>query len=138
MPHAGDLSPAQAYQLLLDDPRAVLVDVRTRAEWAYVGTPDLSAAGREVVQIEWTSFPDGARNPSFLDQLSAAGAQQDAPVAFLCRSGQRSAAAAELATEAGYTRAYNIADGFEGGLDAAGHRGSVGGWKALDLPWRQS
>ena len=138
MTYAGDLSPAQAYRLLADEPDAVLVDVRTRAEWAYVGVPDLSGLGRELVCVEWVGFPDGAPNPRFLEQLQAAGAGPDRPVAFICRSGQRSAAAAELATGSGFGRAYNVADGFEGPVDAAGHRGSTGGWKAAGLPWRQS
>lgn len=138
MAYAGDLTPAQTYQLLGDEPGAVLVDVRTRAEWSYVGLPDLSGLGRQVVCVEWVSFPDGARNPRFLEDLAEAGVGPDLPVAFLCRSGQRSTAAAELATAAGYARAYNVADGFEGPLDGTGHRGTAGGWKAAGLPWRQS
>jgi rhodanese-related sulfurtransferase len=138
MPYAGDLSPSQAYRLLTEEPESVLVDVRTRAEWSYVGLPDLSGLGRGVVCVEWVSFPDGSPNPHFLEQLAAAGVSQDLPVAFLCRSGQRSAAAAELASAAGFTRAYNVAEGFEGPLDGDGHRGAKGGWKAAGLPWRQS
>jgi rhodanese-related sulfurtransferase len=138
MAYAGDLSPVQAYQLLSDDPDAVLVDVRTRAEWSYVGVPDLSGPDRRVVCVEWVSFPDGVRNPQFLAELAAAGIGPKTPVTFLCRSGVRSVAAAELATAEGFARAYNIAEGFEGPVDGAGHRGSVGGWKAAGLPWRQS
>jgi rhodanese-related sulfurtransferase len=135
--YAGDLGPAEAYQLLEQDPGAVLVDVRTRAEWAYVGLPDLRRLGKDVVRVEWTRYPDGARNEEFLDELAAAGVDRDRPVVFLCRSGVRSAAAAEAATRAGYARAYNVAEGFEGPLDADGHRGSRG-WRAAGLPWRQS
>lgn len=138
MPYAGDLDPAVSYQLLSDDPAAVLVDVRTRAEWSYVGGPDLSTLGKPVVQIEWVSFPLGARNEAFLDELSAAGVSPEAPVLFLCRSGVRSVAAAEAATAAGYARAYNILQGFEGNPDGAGHRGTSSGWKVAGLPWRQS
>lgn len=137
MAYAGDLSPADAYQLLVAEPRAVLVDVRTRAEWAYVGAPDIGALGRELVSVEWVSYPDGTRNQAFLDQVAAAGVTPDIPVAFICRSGQRSAAAAELATAAGFVRAYSVAEGFEGPLDGAGHRGVAGGWKAAGLPWHQ-
>lgn len=138
MAYAGDLSPTQAYQLLSDEPEAVLVDVRTRAEWSYVGVPEVSGLGRQLVCVEWVSFPDGVRNPQFVEQLSAAGVRPEAPAAFICRSGQRSAAAAELVTGAGFARAYNVAEGFEGAMDAAGHRGNLGGWKAAGLPWRQS
>jgi rhodanese-related sulfurtransferase len=137
MAYAGDLGPAEAYELLEQDPDAVLVDVRTRAEWAYVGLPDLSGLGKDVVRVEWNRYPDGARNDTFLDELAAAGVDRDRPVVFLCRSGVRSAAAAEAATRVGYARAYNVSEGFEGPLDADGHRGSRG-WRAAGLPWRQS
>ena len=138
MAYAGDLNPAEAYELLQSRPDAVLVDVRTRAEWAYVGTPDLSGLGREVVLAEWVSFPDGARNPQFLDLVTAASAGKDGPVVFLCRSGVRSVAAAEVATAAGFAEAYNVTEGFEGPPDGTGHRGTAAGWKVRGLPWRQS
>jgi rhodanese-related sulfurtransferase len=136
MPYAGDLSPTDAFRRVADGD-AVLVDVRTAAEWSYVGAPDLSGIGRELVRIEWVSFPDGARNAAFLEQLEAEGVGQDTHVLFLCRSGVRSVAAAEAATAAGWANAYNITDGFEGPTDAAGHRGTSAGWKAAGLPWRQ-
>lgn len=137
MSHAGDVTPTQAYRMLTEDPDAVLVDVRTRAELAFVGMPDLSALGRDLVTVEWNRFPNGQRNPAFLDELAAAGVSPEHTVLFLCRSGARSASAADLAAEHGYDRAHNVAEGFEGGHDAAGHRGTVGGWKVHGLPWRQ-
>lgn len=137
MSYAGDLSPTETYQLLCDEPDAVLVDVRTAAEWVYVGLPDLVAIGRDLVRIEWVRYPDGAPNTAFLSQLAASGVTAEQPVAFLCRSGVRSRAAARAASAAGYPRAYNVSDGFEGQLDGDGHRG-VGGWKASRLPWRQA
>ncbi|HEY6796479.1 MAG TPA: rhodanese-like domain-containing protein [Kineosporiaceae bacterium] len=138
MPYAGDVAPAAAYALLVADPAAVLVDVRTRAEWSYVGGPDLNGLGKPVLQIEWVRFPDGARNEGFVAQLEATGVPKDAPVLFLCRSGVRSVAAAEAATAAGWTAAQNVLEGFEGNPDGAGHRGTTGGWKVAGLPWRQS
>jgi len=135
--YAGDLSPSETFELLSGEPRAALVDVRTAAEWAYVGLPDLTGLGKDVIRIEWVRYPDGARNSAFLDELTAAGIGPDDPVAFLCRSGVRSKAAAAEATAVGYQQAYNVSDGFEGQLDGAGHRG-VGGWKSAGLPWRQS
>jgi rhodanese-related sulfurtransferase len=135
--YAGDLTPEQTYAMLRSEPEAVLVDVRTVAEWSYVGLPDLGPLGKEVVRIEWVRFPDGAQNAGFTAQLIEAGVPASAPVAFLCRSGVRSRGAAATATAAGYGRAYNIIDGFEGQLDGEGHRG-VGGWKAAGLPWRQT
>ncbi len=133
--HAGDVPPAAAWAALERDPDAVLVDVRTAAEWTYVGLPDLTAVGREPVCIQWQSFPDGARNEAFLELLGQA-VQPGVPVYFLCRSGVRSAAAAEAATAAGLGPAYNVTDGFEGPHDATGHR-AVAGWKHDGLPWRQ-
>jgi rhodanese-related sulfurtransferase len=138
MSYAGDLTPAEAYELLGSDPEAVLVDVRTRAEWSYVGTPDLSALGRDLVLAEWVTFPEGAPNPDFVDTVSSATPRKDAPVIFLCRSGVRSIAAANALTAAGFSNAYNVTEGFEGPTDEAGHRGSAAGWKARGLPWKQS
>jgi rhodanese-related sulfurtransferase len=135
--YAGDLTPSQAWELLSRDRDAVLVDVRTVAEWSWVGVPDLTPLGKAIVLIEWNHWPDGDVNTRFLDELREAGVPAGVPIAFLCRSGHRSAAAAEVASAAGFGPAYNVADGFEGHLDAEGHRGGSG-WRAEGLPWRQS
>ena len=134
--YAGDVAPMDAYAALQDDPEAVLVDVRTTAEWTYVGLPDLGDLGKRVVCVEWQRFPDGALNEGFVDQLNGAGLQPGAPVYFLCRSGVRSRAAAVAATAAGLGPAYNVSDGFEGPHDDQGHR-TLSGWKVDGLPWRQ-
>ncbi|HYB34544.1 MAG TPA: rhodanese-like domain-containing protein [Mycobacterium sp.] len=137
MSYAGDITPQQAWKLLSDNPQAVLVDVRTDAEWRFVGVPDLSGLGRDVVYIEWNTV-DGKRNENFVAELlDWVAAGEDRPVVFICRSGNRSIGAAEAATEAGVSPAYNVLDGFEGHLDAAGHRGATG-WRAVGLPWKQS
>lgn len=135
--YAGDLAPRQAWDLLASDPEAVLVDVRTSAEWQWVGGADLSQLGKQVVGIEWMTSA-GEPNQRFAEQLAEAGLSPETPVLFLCRSGGRSAAAATLATAAGFTTAYNVAEGFEGDPDDGGHRGTVNGWKVAGLPWRQS
>jgi len=135
--YAGDLEPRAAWDLLADEPDAVLVDVRTRAEWQWVGGADLSELGKPVVGIEWVSS-DGEPNQRFVEQLGEAGVGPDTPVLFLCRSGHRSAAAARTATAAGLGPAYNVTGGFEGDPDARGHRGTVNGWKVAGLAWRQS
>ena len=134
--YAGDVAPSDAYAALQSDPDAVLVDVRTTAEWTYVGLPDLGGLGKRVVCVEWQRFPDGHLNEGFVDQLTGAGLQPGAPVYFLCRSGVRSQAAAVAATAAGLGPAYNVSDGFEGPHDEAGHR-TLSGWKVDGLPWRQ-
>jgi len=136
MSYAGDVDSTDAYLTLQAENDAVLVDVRTRAEWSYVGLPDLSQIGRRVIFLEWQRFPDGSVNEDFVDQLRRAGVAEGAPVYFLCRSGARSAAAAKAVTAAGLGPAYNVADGFEGPLGDDGHR-DVAGWKAAGLPWRQ-
>ncbi|MFF0528421.1 rhodanese-like domain-containing protein [Nocardia amikacinitolerans] len=138
MTYAGDITPQQAWEVLRDNPAAVLVDVRTEAEWRFVGVPDTSSIERPTVLIEWVDG-NGAPNSQFTEQLSKAleGRDPEAPVVFLCRSGQRSAHAATVATRLGIEPSYNVIEGFEGSLDASGHRGATG-WRATGLPWRQS
>ena len=138
MIYAGDVEPVAAYEAVKDDPDAVLVDVRTRPELAYVGYPDLSGIGKQIVPIEWQVFPTGQQNPDFVRELEARGIAREQPVYFICRSGQRSMYAAALATAAGWETAYNVAHGFEGPVGPEGHRGAVSGWKVDGLPWRQS
>lgn len=137
--YAGDITPQQAWELLAEDAESVLVDVRTRPEWSFVGVPDLGPLGKTAALVEWTSYSAGGVNPHFLEQLTQAGLEpgDGRPVVFLCRSGQRSISAAQAATRAGFSPAYNVLDGFEGPLDAEGHRGSAG-WRAVGLPWVQS
>ena len=139
--YAGDIECCDAWALLKSDAKAQLVDVRTMAEWNFVGLPDLSDSGRRVLTVEWQSYPSMAANPDFVAQvtelLAGAGADADSPVLFLCRSGARSRAAAIAMTKAGYSRAYNVSGGFEGDPDGEHHRGTRNGWKASGLPWRQ-
>ena len=133
--------PKEAWTLLTNEPKAVLVDVRTVPEWTFVGVPDLINLGREVVRVEWQTYPTMSLNNSFVADVERAtelAERKDTPLLFLCRSGGRSRAAAIAMTKAGYTRAYNVAEGFEGNLDANGHRSSGAGWKAANLPWKQT
>ncbi len=140
--YAGDVGAAEAWDALKSDPKAQLVDVRTVAEWNFVGLPDLAELGRKVHCVEWQMFPSMAPNGDFVVQtsgaLAGAGASPEAPVFFLCRSGARSRAAAIAMTRAGFQKAFNIAGGFEGDLDAKRHRGNEKGWKAEGLAWKQS
>lgn len=130
LPYAGALTPAEAHDLLRLAPGARLVDVRTRAEWDWVGRVP------GAVEIEWNRYPGGARNENFLAELKRQ-VEPGVPVLFLCRSGGRSDGAARLAAEAGYSSAYNILEGFEGDRDANGQRGKIGGWRHAGLPWQQ-
>ncbi|MGH8620430.1 MAG: rhodanese-like domain-containing protein [Burkholderiales bacterium] len=128
--YEGSVTPAEAHAIVQAEPAARIVDVRTKAEWEYVGrVPD-------AVEIEWNTYPAKQRNPNFLAELGAK-VPKDAPVLFLCRSGGRSHAAALAAQQAGYEQAFNILEGFEGDTDANQHRNTVGGWRTAGLPWVQ-
>ena len=129
--------PGKTWEALKSNPNAQLVDVRTDAEWNFVGLPDLAALGKQAVLLAWQVYPSMQRNAAFEAQLEKAGFTPEHHIYFLCRSGVRSLAAAEAAQAAGFPHAYNIADGFEGPPDRAGHRGMTSGWKAEGLPWRQ-
>ena len=139
--YAGDVTPAEAWRALSETSQAQLIDVRTTAEWQFVGLPDLGPVGRRPLLAEWQVYPDMSVNAAFADEagaaLEAAGVPKDAPLFLLCRSGARSRAAAAALTKAGWRAAYNVANGFEGDPDAEGHRGRTNGWKADGLPWRQ-
>jgi rhodanese-related sulfurtransferase len=140
--YAGDVSPSEAWEALARDPSATLIDVRTQAEWAYVGLPAVESLGKSLVMIEWHSFPATGTAPDFAERLSGLleerGVGKDAPLYFICRSGSRSRSAAIAISKEGFSKAYNVASGFEGPLDKNGHRGTAAGWKAEGLPWVQS
>lgn len=137
----GDCSVHECFKVLKDDPSAVLVDVRTKAEWTYVGIPVLSDMGKEPCFIEWQTYPDMTLNEGFVNTLSTElqrrGASVNTPIFFLCRSGVRSAAAAIALANAGYVQCHNVTGGFEGPLNESGHRATQEGWKNTGLPWRQ-
>jgi rhodanese-related sulfurtransferase len=132
----SEIALNEAWSLLESDERALLIDVRTKAEWNFVGVPDLLSIDKQVRLVEWTRFPDGSPNPDFLTE-AIAGVAEDQPVLFLCRSGVRSLAAAKAFEEAGFSTTFNVTAGFEGDLktDGCGHRHD--GWKDF-LPWKQT
>lgn len=132
-----DVSPRAAWQSLSSDPEAMLVDVRTDAEWNFVGVPDLSPVGKQAALIPWQVYPGMQVNGAFVEHLRRAGATPTSKLYFLCRSGARSLAAGQAAQAAGFPQSFNVADGFEGPVDGEGHRGTVAGWKADGLPWQQ-
>jgi rhodanese-related sulfurtransferase len=135
--HIEDVPVEEVWARLKEDKGAVLIDVRTRAEWAFVGLPDLSQLDKRVLTVEWQTSPERPIDAAFPDRLgdalAAAGADRDAELFFICRSGGRSRMAAEAMANAGYRQCRNVADGFEGPLDANRHRGRVAGWKAAGL-----
>ena len=135
-PEAEEVSPQEAWKMLKEMPRTKLVDVRTVPEWLYVGLPEIVATKRALLQISWHVFPDMTMNVAFIQDLKRAASSDDV-LLFVCRSGGRSLAAARAAKEAGLKQSYSIRGGFEGPIDAQGHRGNVEGWKCAGLPWRQ-
>jgi rhodanese-related sulfurtransferase len=139
--YAGDVSARDAWEAL-SRPDAALIDVRSRAEWVFVGVPVLSSIGKSTVLVEWNDFATGTVVRDFVGRLEAAlaenGISDDAPLYFICRSGNRSRNAAIAATESGHPTCFNIEHGFEGSLDSECHRNTPGSWKAEGLPWEQS
>ncbi len=129
LPYVGTLTPTEAYELWQSAPGSRLVDVRTRAEWDWVGRIP------GAVEIEWNTYPGNHHNPDFLAQLMRQ-VDPEALVMFICRSGVRSSHAASLACQSGYTATYNVLEGFEGDVDAHGQRGKIGGWRRAGLPWK--
>ncbi len=131
--YKGDVNPQEAFEQLSSNSNAVMIDVRTRAEWAFVGVP----AVERMATISWQQFPSMQVNEEFVAAVEEFGIGRTAEIYLICRSGGRSAAAASLLTEAGFTSCYNVAEGFEGDLDDSRHRGKINGWKARGLPWIQ-
>ena len=140
MPERGvcDATPEQAWEILRDKPEAVLLDVRTRMEYEYVGHPP------GAVHVPWQEIPDWKVRPEFVSEVREAlratgsAAPEQIPVLAMCRSGKRSLAAAEELARQGFREVYNIVEGFEGDRDPDGHRSSVNGWRYRGLPWEQS
>lgn len=138
----GNIEVGEVWNRLKSDPKSVLIDVRTRAEWAFVGLVDLSEIGKAPVLIEWQIYPSNEIDPHFVkklsDELTIRGADLESDLFFVCRSGQRSFSAANVMAEAGYKSCHNVVDGFEGPMDSDQHRGTIAGWKAKGLRWAQS
>ena len=133
LPYAGGVVPPVAWQLV-QRKEAVLVDVRSGEERKFVGqVPD-------SLHVPWATGTALTRNPRFVRELEAKLAKdggKDAVVLLLCRSGKRSALAAEAAAKAGFTHVFNVLEGFEGEIDARQHRGGSDGWRFHGLPWIQ-
>jgi len=127
--YAGAVTPPEAWQLVRSG-AARLIDVRTAAEFKFVGHVP------EALLVPWAAGTALTRNPRFVRELESKVAK-DRVVLFLCRSGKRSALAAEAAARAGYPHAFNILEGFEGDLDDRQQRGGLGGWRRHGLPWVQ-
>ena len=128
LPYAGALTPEEAHAIWRLAPGAKLVDVRTRAEWDWVGRIP------GAIEIEWQTYPGGRPNPHFLAQFKKQ-VDRESLVLLICRSGVRSHHAAILLSDEAHYECYNVLEGFEGDKDAAGQRGKTGGWRYAGLPW---
>lgn len=142
-PVVTEVGPREAWDLLSDDAEAVLVDVRSPPEWEFVGRPDLTGLGRDVVCVPWKTYPGMSPNPAFVGTLMDAVPGLPSRLLFICRSGARSMQAARavaeaLSAEGEAAECINVGEGFEGDLDAARHRGGLNGWKARGLAWSQT
>lgn len=129
VPYAGSLHPKQAWHLVQNG-LATLIDVRTFEELVYVGTVPNS------IHIPWAIGTHMTRNPRFIKELERKFQKQQT-LLLICRSGKRSAQAAEAATKAGFTQVFNVSEGFEGDLSEENQRGKLGGWRFHQLPWQQ-
>jgi len=127
-----NLTPSQSWELLQSNPKAIMIDVRTAIEHSFVGHPP------KAIHIAWKEFPGMQENSQFIAQVEATVEDKTSPVLLLCRSGQRSLAAAHALEKAGFEDLVNITEGFEGSLDDEHHRGHINGWKYHQLPWIQS
>ena len=133
------VTPQQAWNLMREDPRTLLVDIRSSMEYLFVGHP------KGAVHVAWIDEPDWVVNPHFVTevrQLILGGvveddAQGSAPIILICRSGKRSKEAGHKLLEAGIGNVYHIDEGFEGELDEHHQRSSTGGWRYHKLPWEQ-
>jgi rhodanese-related sulfurtransferase len=138
-PQLKNLSPQQAWKLVHDDTRALLIDIRSSMEYLFVGHP------RGAVHVPWIDEPDWVINPHFVTEirkLMLGGAvceidQGCAPIILICRSGKRSLQAGKALLDAGFTEVFHVDEGFEGELDEHHHRSNLGGWRFHGLPWEQ-
>lgn len=141
MKYAGDVTCKQCYSSLQNNDKAQLIDVRTMAEWMFVGVPDLNGVNKQTHTIEWQKFPTMQVNTEFVsgaeEAVTKAGSDMESEIYCLCRSGVRSIAAAQALTDAGFSKVYNVLDGFEGNHNEEGKRGLRAGWKFNELPWVQ-
>ena len=135
--YEGDLEPIDCWELLKKDDNAHLIDCRTKAEWQFVGVPDLTSIKKSVVLVEWQLYRSMAINEKFYEDIRNANLSSDSKLIILCRSGGRSKSAAEFLTSKGFNHCYNCVHGFEGAHDKYEHRSNVSGWKFDKLPWKQ-
>lgn len=126
------LTPKEAAAFLEKESLALFIDCRSEMEFLFVGHP------KSALHVAWNDGPDWDINPHFVGEIrKLAGHANDRPIVLICRSGRRSVDAGRALEEAGFTRVYNVLEGFEGELDDHHHRGTLNGWRFDGLPWEQ-
>ena len=137
MSYKRNLLPKMAVEKLQNNPQALFVDVRSKAEYKYVGFPENS------ILIPWIDDPDWEPNPvafsdSVMQELDGRENLLNTEIILICRSGYRSNEALKCLENKGFTQVSHIASGFEGDLDENDHRGNLNGWRHDGMPWSQS
>jgi rhodanese-related sulfurtransferase len=137
MSYKRDLLPKMALERLSDNPSALFVDVRSKAEHKYVGYPENS------ILIPWIDEPSWEPNPdvfydAVVDALFNHNDKLESEVILICRSGFRSNEALNCLQSKGFNNVAHVTSGFEGDLDENDHRGNLNGWRHDGMPWTQS
>jgi rhodanese-related sulfurtransferase len=137
MSYKRNLLPKMAVERLQNNPQALFVDVRSKAEFKYVGYPENS------ILIPWIDDPDWEPNPeafsdAVMQELDGRENLSDTEIILICRSGYRSNEALKCLENKGFTQVSHVASGFEGDLDENDHRGNLNGWRHDGMPWSQS
>ena len=137
MSYKRNLLPKMAVERLQNNPQALFVDVRSKAEFKYVGYPENS------ILIPWIDDPDWQPNPeafsdSVMQELDGRENLLNTEIILICRSGFRSNEALKCLENKGFTQVSHVASGFEGDLDENDHRGNLNGWRHDGMPWSQS
>jgi len=137
MSYKRNLLPKMAVEKLQNNPQALFVDVRSKAEYKYVGYPENS------ILIPWIDDPDWEPNPEafsdlVMQELDGRENLSDTEIILICRSGFRSNEALKCLENKGFTQVSHVASGFEGDLDENDHRGNLNGWRHDGMPWSQS
>ncbi|MAI83916.1 MAG: sulfurtransferase [Rickettsiales bacterium] len=136
--YAGDLSPAECWDILKKDKNSQLIDCRTKAECQFTGVPNLEELEKITKFIEWQIYPSMVYNENFLSEFEQLGFSKSDKIILICRSGGRSKSAAEFLSSKGYESCFNCLNGFEGAHNLSGQRGQKDGWKFDGLPWKQT
>ena len=137
MSYKRNLLPKMAVERLQSNSQALFVDVRSKAEYKYVGFPENS------ILIPWIDDPDWEPNPeefsdSVIKELDGRENLLNTEIILICRSGFRSNEALKCLENKGFTQVSHVASGFEGDLDENDQRGNLNGWRHDGMPWSQS